>query len=153
MGKNMITVIYRNRVYTYRVGVFLVPTFVKTNKNNYLGKRWQWLLIVPPTPLFLLGQLLTLCSSTETSNPFDCNPVFFFHPLPRKLNGCVSTLFLCTVPPGFHVEICAKTRVSAFAIAFKLCCFYIALQSQPRAACLLEPLQDLMFKLGILIPK
>ena len=39
--------------------------------------RVECLFIVPPT-LFLLGQLLALCSSTETSNPFDCNPVFFF---------------------------------------------------------------------------
>ena len=36
----------------------------------------------------------------------------FFHPI-RKLNGCVSTLcFFLYANRGFHVEICAKTRVS-----------------------------------------
>ena len=38
---------------------------------------------------------------------------FFFHPLPRKLNGCVSTLFLCMYSASWlsRGNLCKNSRV------------------------------------------
>ena len=79
---------------------------------------------------------------------------FFFHPLPRKLNGCVSTLFLCMYSASWlsRGNLCKNSRVCIRnciqIMLFLHCVVVIATRSMLVRANL-----RFLFKLGILITK
>lgn len=94
----------------------------KLNFCTEIGLEWcQYPLDISILVIFdtnwIIGQKSFVCPSVwqfPLCFHHYCYSSFgFFHPI-RKLNGCVSTVwhFFLYANRGFHVEICAKTRVS-----------------------------------------